>query len=190
MVNALAHNWWLVALRGLIAVLLGLAAFLWPGLTWLALVYLFGFYALFDGLLAVITGVRRSKDTPRWWVFLLEGIVSIAAGVIAFLQPALTGLVILFVIAGWAIITGILEIAAAIRLRREITNEWWLALGGVASIALGILLVLRPATGGVALIWTLGAYELIFGILLIFLGFRLRNWNQPSNRRRVVPTSP
>lgn len=190
MVSALARNWWLVALRGLIAVLLGLAAFLWPGLTWLVLVYLFGFYALFDGLLAVITGVRHSKDTPRWWVFLLEGLISIAAGVIAFFQPVLTGLVILFAIAGWAIITGILEIVAAIRLRREITNEWWLALGGVASIALGILLILRPAAGGVALIWTLGAYELIFGILLIFLGFRLRNWNEPGNSRRVEPTSP
>jgi uncharacterized membrane protein HdeD (DUF308 family) len=190
MVTELARGWWLIVLRGVIAILLGLAAFLWPGLTWLALVLLFGVYAIADGLLAVITGIKRTKDEPRWWVFLLEGLVSMIVGVIAILQPGLTGLVLLFLVASWAIITGILEILAAIRLRHEITNEWWLALGGLASMGLGILLVLQPAAGGLALIWTLGAYEIIFGIFFVFLGLRLKSWNEPGTRGRMVRTSP
>jgi uncharacterized membrane protein HdeD (DUF308 family) len=185
----LARNWWVIVLRGVIAILLGLAAFLWPGLTWLALVFVFGIYAIADGLLSVITGVRRSKNESRWWVFLLEGLVSIIVGVIAILQPGFTALVLLLLIAAWAIVTGVLEIVAAIRLRREISNEWWLVLGGIASVIFGILLVFQPAAGSLALIWILGAYEILFGIFFIFLGLRLRKWGEQSRTDRMVRPS-
>ena len=183
MVN-LSQTWWLVVLRGLVAVLFGVAAFVWPGLTTLALVIMFGVYALVDGLFAVVTGLTHIQDTPRWWVFLLEGLVGIIAGVVAVLFPAVATLALLALVAAWAIITGVLEIAAAIRLRREIANEWFLALGGVLSIGLGLLLIFRPLAGGLALIWTIGAYALIFGVLLISLGFRLRNWTAPVQTTR------
>jgi len=173
--NSLTHNWWLLVLRGVAAILFGLAAFVWPGLTLFVLIVLFAAYAFVDGILAVITGLSHTKDSPRWWVFLLEGLVGIAIGVIAFVWPGVTTLVILAMIAAWAILTGILEIAAAIRLRREINNEWLLALGGILSVGLGILLIAQPVAGTLAVIWIIGAYELIAGVVWIALGFRLRN---------------
>jgi uncharacterized membrane protein HdeD (DUF308 family) len=177
---SLSQNWWMMILRGVLAIMFGVAAFVWPGLTWFSLVVLFGAYVLVDGVIALVAGLQNVGDSPRWWVFLLEGIVGIAAGITAFLWPGLTAYVLLMVIASWAIITGILEIAAAIRLRREITNEWALALGGLLSIGLGVLLFMRPVLGGLALVWTIGAYALIFGVLLIALGFRLRSANVPA----------
>src|ERR1043165_18457 len=137
MVRSLSQNWWLVVLRGVLGILFGLAAFVLPGLTLLTLVVLFGVYAIADGVVAIVSSLRHTKDSPRWWVFLLEGLVSIAAGVIALLFPGLATLVLIYMIASWAIITGILEIVAAIRLRNEITNEWMLGLGGLVSIILG-----------------------------------------------------
>jgi uncharacterized membrane protein HdeD (DUF308 family) len=179
---SLAKNWWLVVLRGVLAILLGLAAFLWPGLTLLVLITMFGVYAIVDGVVAIVTGVKQAKNSPRWWVFLLEGLVGIGAGVVALIWPGLATAILLGIIAGWAVITGIFEIAAAIRLRREINNEWLLMLGGLLSIAFGVLLVLQPAAGSLTLIWMIGAYQLMFGVLLIALGFRLRNRELPSDR--------
>jgi uncharacterized membrane protein HdeD (DUF308 family) len=175
----LTRNWWLIVVRGLLAILFGLIAFFWPGLTFLVLVLMFGVYAIVDGIFAMLSGVVSSKYSRRWWVFLLEGIVSLAAGVIAILRPGFTGFVLVLVIAAWAILTGIFEIAAAIRLRREITNEWMLAVGGFASIVLGILLFFQPAAGGLVITLMIGAYALIFGVLLVFLGLRLRKWDIP-----------
>lgn len=175
--NVLARNWWLVILRGVLAILFGLAAFVWPAITFVILVWMFGIYALADGLVAIGTGLARTKGSSRWWVFLLEGLVNIIAGVIALIWPGLAAIVIVLLIAGWAILTGILEIVAAIRLRNEISNEWFLALGGGVSIVLGVVLFLQPAAGGIALIWTVAAYAVIFGVLLIGLGFRLKNQN-------------
>ena len=183
MVQSLSQNWWLVALRGVLAILFGLLAFIWPGVTWLTLIFLFGIYAIFDGVVAIWTGLSRTKETPRWWVFLVEGLIDIAAGVVALISPGLTSLVLIYMIASWAIITGVLEIVAAIRLRNEITNEWFLGLGGLVSIGLGVLLFLRPGAGGLAIIWTIGAYAIIFGILLVILGFRLRSWRTPEPRQ-------
>ena len=179
---SLSKNWWLVVLRGVLAVLLGLAAFVWPGLTLLVLITLFGVYALVDGVVAIVTGITQAKNSPRWWVFLLEGLVGVGAGLVALFRPGLATAILLGIIAGWAIITGVFEIAAAIRLRREINNEWLLMLGGLLSILFGVALVLQPAAGGLALIWLIGAYQLIFGVLLIALGFRLRNRELPSDR--------
>ena len=180
MVRTLSQNWWLIVLRGALGIVFGLLAFIWPGITWLTLVIMFGIYAIVDGLVAIATALARSKESSRWWMFLLEGLIDIGAGAAALIWPALATLVILYVIAAWAVFTGILEIVAAIRLRHEITNEWVLALGGVISIAVGVLLFFQPAAGSLAIIWIIGAYALIFGILLVILGFRLRTWRGPG----------
>src|SRR5919106_5390344 len=181
MENTLARNWWLVVLRGVLAILFGITAFVWPQVTLVILVWMFGIYALVDGLVSVGTGLSRSKDSPRWWAFLVEGLVSIVAAVIALIWPGLATLAIVLLIAGWAVLTGILEIIAAIRLTHEINNEWLLALGGIISIVLGVFLFLQPFAGGVAIVWTIAAYAIIFGVLLIALGFRLRNQAGPRD---------
>ena len=180
MAKSLSQNWWLVLLRGLLAILFGILAFAWPAITWLTLILMFGIYAIVDGIIAIVSGLARTKESPRWWTFLIEGLLGIGAGIVALVWPGLTSLVLIYMIASWAIITGILEIAAAIRLRNEISNEWMLGLGGLVSIGLGILLFFQPAAGGLAIIWTIAAYALIFGVLLVILGFRLRYWKTPG----------
>jgi uncharacterized membrane protein HdeD (DUF308 family) len=185
MVKSLSRNWWLVVLRGVVAILFGVLAFVWPAITWLTLIVMFGVYAIVDGLVTVFTGMSRTKDSPRWWVFLLEGVLTIGAGVVALIWPGLTALVLIYMIASWAVITGILEIAAAVRLRDEISNEWVLGLGGFVSMVLGILLFVQPAAGGIAIIWIIAGYALIFGVLLVVLGFRLKNWRVPDSREPI-----
>ncbi len=185
MVSSLSQHWWLVVLRGVLAILFGVLAFVWPAITLLTLVIIFGVYAIVDGVAAIVTGLMRTRESPRWWVFLLEGLIDIAAGVIALILPELTTLILIYMIASWAVITGILEIVAAIRLRNEITNEWMLGLAGLVSIALGVLLFFQPAAGGLAIVWTIAAYALIFGILLVILGFRLRSWRTPNTRQSI-----
>lgn len=188
MVTSLSQNWWLVVLRGVLAILFGVLAFVWPALTWLTLIIMFGIYAIVDGVVAIVTGLGRAKDSSRWWAFLVEGLLGIGAGIVALILPDLTALVLIYMIAIWALITGILEIAAAVRLRDEISNEWVLGLSGFISMVLGILLFVQPAAGGLAIIWTIGGYALIFGILLLILGFRLRSWRTP-NRPEAIPST-
>lgn len=180
MVRLLSQNWWLVLLRGILAILFGLAAFILPGITLLTLILLFGVYAIADGVIAIWTGFSRTKESSRWWMFLLEGLLDIGAGIVALVWPGLATLVLIYIIASWAVFTGVLEIVAAVRLRNEITNEWFLALGGVLSIGVGILLFLQPAAGGLAIVWIMAGYALLFGILLVILGVRLRNWKEPE----------
>jgi uncharacterized membrane protein HdeD (DUF308 family) len=186
MAKSLSQNWWLVVFRGILAILFGVLAFIWPAITWLTLIVMFGVYAIIDGIIAIISGLSRTKESPRWWTFLLEGLLGIGAGIVALIWPGLTSLVLIYMIASWAVITGILEIAAAVRLRNEISNEWVLGLGGLVSIGLGILLFLQPAAGGLAIIWIIAAYALIFGVLLVILGFRLRNWKTPDTREPIA----
>jgi len=178
----LARNWWLMVLRGLCAVGLGLAALVRPNLTLVALVLLFGVYLLVDGLLAVIAGLTRSKGSRPWWLLLIEGLIGIGAGVVAVLSPGLTAIALLYLLAAWAILTGALEIVSAIRLRKDIESEGLLALSGILSITLGAVLVIWPQAGGLALVWLMGSYALAFGLLLVGLGLRLWNW-QWSVRR-------
>jgi uncharacterized membrane protein HdeD (DUF308 family) len=187
MITSLSRNWWLVVLRGILAILFGVLAFAWPAVTWLTLIVMFGVYAIVDGLVAIITGLSRTKDSPRWWAFLLEGLLGIGAGIAALILPELTTLILIYMIAIWAVITGILEIVAAVRLRDEIENEWVLGLSGFVSMVLGILLFLQPAAGGLAIIWTIAGYALIFGILLVILGFRLKGW-KTSGTRTTIPS--
>jgi len=186
----LSRNWWLVVVRGVLAILFGLAALFWPGLTWLLLVLMFGVYAIVDGAFAMLSGVVRSRYSSRWWVFVLEGIISVAAGTIALMRPGWAAVALVLVIAFWAVLTGILEIAAAIRLRREITNEWLLGFSGFVSMLLGILLFFQPVTGGLVVTLMIGAYALIFGVLLVALGFRLRKMDvRPADGQRDVVQS-
>ena len=174
MLDILARNWWAMALRGLFAVLFGVAAFVWPGLTLAVLVILWGAYALVDGIFTLIAAFRAAQMRMTWWPLVVEGILGVAAGVVAFAWPGITALALLYLIAAWAILTGIVEIVAAVRLRDVISGEWMLALTGVLSIVLGVILVAAPGAGALALVWTIGAYAILVGIVLIALGFRLR----------------
>ncbi len=174
MVRPLARYWWLFALRGIAAIIFGVLALIVPGVTLVVLVALFGAYALIDGVLATIAAFRQRDENNRWWVLLLEGLAGIVIGVLAFLFPGQTLLTLLFFIAFWAIFTGIMEIITAIRLRREISNEWSMGLMGVISILLGIVLLVFPAAGLVGLVYAVGIYAILFGILMLYLAFRAR----------------
>ena len=186
MLIVLARNWWALALRGLFAVLFGIMAFAWPGITLGALVLLYGAYALVDGIFAIAAVlVGRPRGMP-WWALLLEGLAGIAVGIMTFAWPGITALVLLYLIAAWAVVTGVFEIVAAIQLRRELRGEWLLALSGILSVLFGIALVVNPGVGALAVIWLIGAYAIVFGALLIGLGFRLRS----LSREAGVATSP
>lgn len=174
----LARNWWLVALRGVAAIVFGILTFIMPGISLLTLIFLFGVYAIVEGALNVVAAVRGRRQEERWWALLLEGLVSIAAGVVAFVLPGLTAIVLVYVIAAWAIVTGVLEVVAAVRLRHQITGEIWLALGGVASLVFGVLMMIFPGAGALALVLWIGAYAVVFGVLLVALAFRLRRWHE------------
>jgi uncharacterized membrane protein HdeD (DUF308 family) len=174
MLDILARNWWAIALRGLFAVLFGVAAFIWPGLTLTVLVLLWGAYALVDGIFALVAAFRAAEIRMTWWPLVINGLLGIAAGVVAFVWPGITVLALLYLIAAWAILTGIAEIVAAVRLRRVISGEWLLGLAGLLSIFVGVILIASPSAGALAVAWMIGAYAVIFGIVLIVLGFRLR----------------
>lgn len=166
--------WWAIALRGVAAVVFGILALVLPGVTFAVLVLLFGSYALVEGLFNVIAAARgRVGGAPRW-ALALEGLVSIGAGVVTFAMPGLTMLVLLYVIAAWAVVTGVLEIVAAMRIRRHVTGEWRLAASGVLSIVFGGLMLAAPGAGALALVLWMGVYAIVFGGLLIALAFRLR----------------
>ncbi len=182
MVTQLARNWWVLVLRGLAAVIFGILAILWPGLTITVLVLFFGAYALVDGIFAVIAAITHRAGHDRWWVMLLEGLVGIAAGILTFFYPAVTALVLLYFIAAWAILTGILEIMAALRLRREIEGEWLLVFSGILSVLFGVVAVIFPGAGALAVIWLIAVYAIVFGLLLIALGLRVRGWGSPTDR--------
>jgi uncharacterized membrane protein HdeD (DUF308 family) len=174
MIAELARNWWVFLIRGIAAILFGIGAFVWPGITIAVLVLMFGAYALVDGIFAIIAGISARQETERWWMMILAGIAGIITGVLTFLWPGITALVLLYFIAAWAVVMGIFEIAAAIRLRKEIEGEFWLILGGIASVIFGVLLVIMPGAGALASIWIIGIYAIIFGITLVILAFRLR----------------
>lgn len=183
--ETLTRYWWTAVLRGAAAVLFGLMALIWPGPTVLALVILFGAYALVDGVFALgaaLAGGRRGTRRRGWLA--VEGVAGILAGILTFAWPGATTLVLLWVIAAWAVVTGILEIIASIGLRREMRGEWLLALSGAASVLFGFVLATWPATGALALVVFIGAYAIVFGVLLIGLGLRLRRGHATAAGRR------
>jgi uncharacterized membrane protein HdeD (DUF308 family) len=174
MLANLSRAWYWIALRGLFAVLFGIFAFIWPGITLAVLVLMWGAYAIADGVMALIAAYTMHEEGKPMGSLIVVGILGIAAGVVAFLWPAMTALVLLLFIASWAVLMGIFEIAAAIRLRKHIENEWLLALSGVVSIVFGVLMFLQPGAGALAVVWLIGSFAIFFGILLIALGFRLK----------------
>ncbi|MFL6351052.1 MAG: HdeD family acid-resistance protein [Bryobacteraceae bacterium] len=182
----LANNWWSLVIRGLIAILLGILTLARPGITVGALVILFGAYAFIDGVVNIAGAWRASKAHERWGVLVIEGVVGILAGIVTFAWPAITAIVLIYVIAAWAIVTGIFEIMAAVRLRKHISGEWLLALAGVASVVFGILLMAAPLIGALVIgIW-IGVYALIFGAMLIGLGLRLRSWSKGRGEAAIA----
>jgi uncharacterized membrane protein HdeD (DUF308 family) len=177
MLQTLAKNWWMVLLRGIAAIVFGVLAFAWPGLTLLTLVIIYGAYALVDGVIALIAAFSGgAKPAPTWWL-IVAGIAGIAAGIATFVWPGITALVLIVFIGVWSIVHGIFEIVGAIKLRKEIDNEWWLILAGVLSVIFGVLVLAMPGAGALALVWVIGAYAIVFGILLVGLSLRLRKHN-------------
>jgi uncharacterized membrane protein HdeD (DUF308 family) len=174
MLHSLTANWWALALRGFAAVLFGLLTFFLPGITLATLILLFGAYALVDGFFNVAVFIRVASHQ---WALLIEGVIGIIVGVFTFARPAVTAIVLLYLIAFWAIFTGIFEIVAGIRLRKVITNEWLLLVMGVLSLLFGLWILFFPAAGALAIVLWIGAYALVFGVFLLALAFRLR-WHR------------
>ena len=174
------RDWWLLVVRGLVAVVFGLGAFFWPGLTIAALAILFGAYALVDGLAEIYRVVRNRSG--EWGWHLLEGIIGVAAGLVALVAPAAAALALVVVIGAWAILTGIAEIVVAIRLRDRLQGEWLWVIAGIASIVFGAVLVASPAAGALALVWLIGSYAVVFGIVLVALGVAMRQGGRISAR--------
>lgn len=174
----LSRNWGWVVLRGIVAILFGVLTAFQPGITLATLVLLFGAYALVDGVAMVIWAIANRKDEPHWVSLIVGGLLGVTAGVVTFFWPAMTTVALLFVIASWAMVTGVAAIAAAIRLRKEITGEWRLVLSGLLSVMFGVILLAAPAIGALAMVLWIGGYAIVSGVLLIGLGMRLRTWGR------------
>jgi uncharacterized membrane protein HdeD (DUF308 family) len=173
MLHALCKNWWLLLLRGIAAIVFGVLTFVWPGVTLLTLVLLYGAFALVDGVLALGAAIMGGAPAPRWWLAIV-GLLGIGAGIVTFAWPGVTALLLLFFIAGWAIAMGVFEIVGAIRLRKEIDNEWWLIASGAMSVIFGLILIFQPQTGALALLFVIGIFAILHGVTLVALSLRLR----------------
>lgn len=190
MESFLVRSWWVLALRGLAGVLFGVLALAWPGLTLLTLILLFAAYALVAGFASVAGAIHHRRTEDDWWVAMLLGLVSIGAGAAAVLNPAVTALVLVLLMGANALVCGVLDIFAAIRLRRMIENEWLLVLSGLASVAFGAIVFLYPGAGALALVWLVSLYALVSGALLLVLSVRMRAHGaarRPGEERRSHP---
>ena len=176
-------NWWVFLLRGLLAILFGGLAVIWPEITLVTLVILFGAFVFLEGLLNLVIGIASSETNRRWWMTLLEGVLGIIIAILTFIWPDLTAVVLLYFIAAWALITGVMEIITAIRLRQMIAREWAMIVSGILSILFGSLLFVFPGESAISLVWLIGLFSMLIGILLIILGFRLRKF---QNENQVV----
>jgi uncharacterized membrane protein HdeD (DUF308 family) len=175
MLHALAKAWWLLLIRGIAAIVFGVLAFVWPGLTLVTLVLFYGAFALVDGVIALIAAFTGgARQAPAWWLVVV-GILGIGAGIATFVMPGLTAVLLILFIGAWALVHGIFEIIGAIQLRKEIDNEWMLILSGVISVLFGLVVVIVPSAGALGLIWVIAAYSIAFGISFIALSLRLRN---------------
>ena len=183
LLDQLAKNWGWIALRGAAAVIFGVLAFAWPGVTLVVLALFFGVYAFLDGIFALIAAYKGREGRKAVWPLVLVGVLGLAAGVATFLWPEMTALALLMFIAVWALLIGIFQIAAAIRLRKEIENEWLLGFSGALSVLFGVLMIASPGAGALAVVWIIAGYSIVFGLLLIALGFRLRKLANRTERR-------
>ena len=175
MLHALAKNWWLLLLRGIASIIFGVLAFAWPGLTLVTLVLFYGAFALVDGVIALVAAFSGgAKPLPTWWLVIV-GLLGIAAGIVTFVMPGITALLLIIFIGAWALVHGIFEIIGAIQLRKEIDNEWMLILSGVVSVLFGLIVLIAPGAGALGLVWVIAAYSIVFGISFVALAFRLKN---------------
>ncbi len=174
------RHWWMLLLRGVLAIMFGAMSFAWPRITVAVLVLLFGAYVLVDGAFAVAAAVTAPKELKGWWALLIEGLLGVGAGIVTFVWPAITALVLLWLIALWAVLTGVFEIAAAVQLRKIITGEWLLVVSGILSLLFGLLLIVMPVAGALAIVWLIGAYAVVFGILLCALAIRLKTLSKAN----------
>jgi uncharacterized membrane protein HdeD (DUF308 family) len=184
----LTHNWWAIALRGAVAILFGVIAFLMPGPTILALVTLFAAFALVDGVFTLVSAIRRADRGPDW-MLVIGGIAGIAVGILGLVSPGTMTIVLLAWIAAWAILTGVAAIVAAYRLREVLQGEWLLALNGVVSVLFGLILIFFPGAGAIAIIWLIAAWAIVSGVILVALALRLRSRGQGSSTFRSGATS-
>ena len=166
--------WWVLLLRGVLAILFGIAAYAWPGMTLVTLLTLFGAFALVDGIFNVFHAFSGRKEDERWWVLLLEGLLGIAIGVITFQAPEVTATVLILYIGFWAMATGVLRIILAVRLRKEIEGEWWMALAGLAGIVFGVFMVARPGAGALAVLWLVAIWAIVGGVCLVIFSFKVK----------------
>jgi uncharacterized membrane protein HdeD (DUF308 family) len=178
----LARHWWAVGLRGILAIIFGLICLLTPGIAVGAFVIVFAAYMFVDGVFAVISGIRAARSGEQWGLLILEGIVDLAAGILAVVWPAITLVALVWIVAIWAIVSGALMLAAAFSLNIDY-GRWWLALGGIASLIFGILLIIEPFIGAVVLTLWIGAYALVFGVFLLVLSFQLHSKRETQLRK-------
>jgi uncharacterized membrane protein HdeD (DUF308 family) len=169
-----ARKWWVWLLRGIAGILFGILAFFWPALTLEVLIFLIGIYLILDGILNTIAAIIYRKHAHQWWILFLEGLISIIIGIVIFIWPQLTAVALLYLIALWAIVTGIFEIIAAPWLRKFIEGEWLLAFTGILSVIFGFLLILWPGRGLLTLVWLIALYAVLYGISTIIFAFRLK----------------
>ena len=174
LLNHLARNWGWIVLRGAAAVIFGVLALLWPGITLIILTLFFGAYALTDGICALIAAYKGREGGKPVWTHVLIGVLGIATGIVTFLWPGMTALALLMFIAVWALFIGVFQIVAAVRLRKEIENEWLLGLSGALSVLFGVLMIISPGAGALAVVWIIAIYSILFGLLLIAFGVRLK----------------
>lgn len=174
LVRVMANHWWVPLLRGIAAILFGLLALVWPGLTVYVLLVAFGVYAVIDGVMAIIISFRRQSFDENWWAWLVEGLLSLIIGVMALAWPKTAALALIIWMAAWAIVAGVFRIVEAIRLRREIDGEWMLILSGLLSVLWGALMIYLPAAGLLGIAWLIGSFAIAIGVTMIVLAFRLR----------------
>ncbi|MEV0378773.1 HdeD family acid-resistance protein [Nonomuraea sp. NPDC050643] len=175
----ISRSWWPLLIRGIAAIVFGILALIWPGLTVLVLVIFFGAYALVSGIFSLIAGLRHGARSRAW--LLISGIIGILAGIVALVWPGITSLALLFIVAFWAILTGVAEVAAGIQLRKQIDNEWMFIAGGVLSVIFGILLLIWPGAGLLSVVWLIAFFAILYGIAMIALALRVKNFTPPTS---------
>lgn len=175
MLELFTRNWWALIIRGVVAILFGVLAFRMPGLTLVTMVLLFGAFAFVDGIFALVLAIGGWSKRDDHWPLLLEGIFGILIGIMAYRAPGITVVTVLLYIAAWSLLTGVLKIVAAVRLRKEMEHEWWLVMSGLLSLVFAMILMAYPVAGVLAMTWLIGAYAVVLGVMQIFFGFELHS---------------